>query len=71
VPVRTIGIRSDVLYPTYQQKQIRDVLLSTGGRGEYVEIDSEHGHDSFLIDLDQVGAAVATFLDDMQKEHSQ
>ena len=28
---------------------------STGGRGEYFEIDSDHGHDFFLIDLDQVG----------------
>jgi homoserine O-acetyltransferase len=68
VPVRTIGIRSDVLYPTYQQKQIRDVLQSTGGRAEYVEIDSDHGHDAFLIDLDQVGKAVTDFLEDIQKE---
>ena len=36
----TIGIRSDMLYPAYQQKQIRDVLQSAGGRAEYVEIDS-------------------------------
>jgi homoserine O-acetyltransferase len=57
-----------VLYPTYQQKQIRDVLQSTGGRAEYVEIDSDHGHDAFLIDLDQVGTAVTDFLDDIQKE---
>ena len=69
VPVRTIGIRSDVLYPNYQQKQIRDVLQSTGGRADYVEIDSDHGHDSFLIDLDQVGEAVEGFLDDVKKEH--
>ena len=69
VPVRTIGIRSDVLYPNYQQKQIRDVMQSTGGRADYVEIDSDHGHDSFLIDLDQVGVAVEGFLDDVKKEH--
>jgi homoserine acetyltransferase len=33
-----------------------------------VEIDSDHGHDAFLIDLDQVGTAVTDFLDDIQKE---
>jgi homoserine acetyltransferase len=44
------------------------MLQSTAGRGEYFEIDSDHGHDSFLIDLDQVGAVVSEFLDDVQKE---
>ena len=58
-----IGIWSDLLYPTYQQQQIRDVLRRQRHAGEYVEIDSPHGHDAFLIDLDQVGAAVADFLD--------
>ena len=33
---------------------------------EYVEIDSPHGHDAFLIDLDQVGDAVAAFLDEVE-----
>lgn len=67
VPVMSIGIRSDALYPSYQQRQIVDVVNATGGRAEYVEIDSEHGHDSFLIDLDQVGAAVSRFLDQVEK----
>ena len=29
----------------------------------YVEIDSPHGHDAFLINLDQVGEPIAEFLD--------
>ena len=60
----------DMLYPTYQQQQIRDAARTPRARrAEYVEIDSPHGHDAFLIDLDQVGDAVDDFLDDMQKEH--
>ena len=55
--------------PELPAEQIRDVLQSTGGRAEYVEIDSAHGHDAFLIDLDQVGEAVDGFLDDVKKEH--
>ena len=61
-PVLSVGISSDILYPTYQQKQIRDLINQTGGSCEYFEIDSPHGHDAFLINLDQVGRPVAEFL---------
>jgi homoserine O-acetyltransferase len=62
-PTLSIGIVSDMLYPSYQQIQIRDALVSHGVRAEYVEIDSPHGHDSFLIDLDQVAPPITRFLD--------
>jgi homoserine O-acetyltransferase len=68
VPTLAIGIWSDQLYPSYQQKQIREVLHRNGTPAEYVEIDSPHGHDSFLLDLDQVGGAVATFLESVEKD---
>ena len=61
-PVLSMGISSDILYPTYQQKQIRDIINESGGTCEYVEIDSPHGHDAFLINLDQVGKPLAEFL---------
>ena len=63
VPTLTIGIWSDMLYPSYQQRQIRDQLARQGTPCEYVEVDSPHGHDAFLINLDQVGAPLAAFLD--------
>ena len=62
-PSLVMGITSDILYPTYQQRQIHDLWLSHGLRSEYVEIDSYHGHDAFLIDLDQVGPPLRRFLD--------
>ena len=34
-----------------------------GRRRRYVEIDSPHGHDAFLINLDQLGEPIAEFLD--------
>ncbi len=61
-PVLSVGISSDILYPTYQQKQIRDMINDVGGTCEYVEIDSPHGHDAFLINLDQVGKPITEFL---------
>jgi homoserine O-acetyltransferase len=66
VPTLTMGIWSDMLYPSYQQRQIRDLIVDGGvdpADAEYVEIDSPHGHDAFLIEFDQVGAAVGHFLD--------
>ena len=36
-----------------------DVVVSknSGGEATYAEIDSPHGHDAFLIDIDQVASA--------------
>ena len=61
-PALVVGISSDILYPTYQQRQIHDLLLAGGTKSEYVEIESPHGHDGFLINLDQVGPPVQQFL---------
>lgn len=61
VPSLVLGIWSDMLYPEYQQRQIH-ALLSRGAASTYVGIDSPHGHDAFLIDVDQVGGALARFL---------
>ncbi|MEI8241092.1 MAG: homoserine O-acetyltransferase, partial [Actinomycetota bacterium] len=58
MPALVMGISSDILYPTYQQRQIAAALA----RSEYVEIDSPHGHDAFLINLDQVGTPIRQFL---------
>jgi homoserine O-acetyltransferase/O-succinyltransferase len=69
VPTLVIGIWSDILYPSYQQRQIKEVLSGQGKPAEYVEIDSPHGHDSFLIDIDQVGGATQRFLDRVEKEN--
>jgi homoserine O-acetyltransferase len=62
VPTLTMGIWSDMLYPSYQQRQICELVRQGGGSAEYLEIDSPHGHDAFLINLDQVGAPIAGFL---------
>ena len=62
-PALVIGISSDILYPAYQQQQIHAVLLSGGGDARYVEIDSPHGHDAFLINLGQVGPPLRQFIE--------
>ena len=61
-PALVIGISTDLLYPNYQQRHIDAVLRAGGNRSRYVEIDSPHGHDAFLINLDQLAEPIADFL---------
>ncbi len=68
VPTLNMGIKSDSLYPPYQQREIHELLDAQGTESRYVEIDSPHGHDAFLIDLDQVGDALTEFLDKVEKD---
>ena len=62
-PALVMGITSDILYPEYQQRQIHQVLTANGTPSEYVEIDSPHGHDAFLINLELVGPPLKRFLE--------
>ena len=59
----TIGISSDLLYPTYQQQVIHEMLGRHGVDSSLEEVDSPHGHDAFLINLDQLAAPIAGFLE--------
>lgn len=67
-PVLAVGIRSDILFPPTQQRALAGALVAAGAPATYAEIDSPHGHDAFLLDLDQVGAALAPFLETVEKQ---
>jgi homoserine O-acetyltransferase len=67
VPTLVLGISSDMLYPIYQQRQIHHLLARHGTPTELIEIDSPHGHDAFLINLDQVAEPIGAFLDEVAK----
>lgn len=62
VPNLTIGINSDILYPPYQQQHLSSLLARDGVTSEYVEIESLHGHDAFLIHFDEIGEPIRQFL---------
>jgi homoserine O-acetyltransferase len=69
-PTMAVGIWSDMLYPAYQQQQIHESLAANGVPSEYVEIDSPHGHDAFLINSDQLAEPLERFLGNASKSIS-
>jgi len=62
-PVLTLTVDSDSLYPPYQQAALRDALSSRGRLIDHVDVVSQHGHDGFLLEPAQVGAALSQLLD--------
>nr|HNH30661.1 homoserine O-acetyltransferase [bacterium] len=53
-----IGIRSDVLYPAEEQKAIARGIKNA----RYIELDSDDGHDAFLIKNELMNETIAKFL---------
>lgn len=62
VPVLMVGISSDFLYPTYQQKEVVEIRRRLGLPAYYAEIDSPFGHDAFLIEFAQLERIIKDFL---------
>jgi homoserine O-acetyltransferase len=63
VPVLSLSISTDSLYPPHQQQALHDLVVAAGGRCDYVMVDSPHGHDGFLIESESVGKALVEFLE--------
>ena len=59
-----VGVTTDILFPSRQQKEIADVMRATGTDVDYVEIDSVNGHDAFLIDDAHFSPVVRKLLDE-------
>jgi homoserine O-acetyltransferase len=62
--VLCVGIKSDILFPTDEQK----LIASNTEKAEYVEIDSFYGHDGFLIETQLVTDVVRNFWSKSYKE---
>eukprot|EP00041_Stephanoeca_diplocostata_P008847 m.132628 g.132628 ORF g.132628 m.132628 type:complete len:406 (+) comp17504_c0_seq7:293-1510(+) len=57
VPFLVVGITSDILYPVTEQQELASYL----GQGELHLIDSEEGHDGFLLEQARIGPMVERF----------
>lgn len=59
--ILAVGITSDFLFPPWQVEEIAIIGESAGVRTSYDEIESENGHDAFLIDVDQLDDMLRSF----------
>jgi homoserine O-acetyltransferase/O-succinyltransferase len=57
-PVLCVGISSDCLYLPHEVKHISDTVQNC----EYAHLESVHGHDAFLIEMDKLEPSVRDFL---------
>lgn|SRR5690606_13806438 len=62
--VLVIGIREDILFPIREQRKIHALLQRLGKRSRLKEIESDYGHDAFLIEFDEVGPPIRRFLEE-------
>ena len=58
IPILTIGINSDRLYPVTEQHELTRLLPN----GRYRELLSKHGHDAFLIEFSKLNKIIQPFL---------
>ncbi|ATQ41709.1 homoserine O-acetyltransferase MetX [Caulobacter mirabilis] len=62
-----MSFTSDWLYPTSESRHIVRALNAAGARASFVEIESDKGHDAFLLDEPVMEAALAGFLDGVER----
>jgi homoserine O-acetyltransferase len=70
--VMVIAFKSDWLYPAYQSQEIVKACKLAGVDASYCEVNSNYGHDAFLLEIEQEANLVSNFLKsvyDNREEH--
>ncbi|VUC20759.1 unnamed protein product, partial [Clonostachys rosea] len=66
-PTLVMGVASDILFPAWQQREVAEALRLAGNRNvTHIELSEEmslFGHDTFLLDLKNIGGNLQLFLD--------
>ncbi|GAA5848207.1 hypothetical protein JCM8547_004444 [Rhodosporidiobolus lusitaniae] len=64
IPTLVMGVQSDTLFPIEQQRELAECLKANGNNSVvYYELNQPWGHDTFLLDVANVGGAVKGFLE--------
>ncbi|PTS83257.1 MULTISPECIES: homoserine O-acetyltransferase MetX [unclassified Caulobacter] len=63
-----LSFTSDWLYPTPESRHIVRALTASGCRVAFVEIESDKGHDAFLLDEPVMDAALSGFLGSVERD---
>lgn len=64
-----VSYTSDWLYPSWQSKELVRALLQNDIDVTYVEIDSNYGHDAFLLEVDRLAELTRDFLKRVETTH--
>jgi homoserine O-acetyltransferase len=57
-----VSFTSDWLFPTVESKTVVRALNAAGASVSFVEIDTDGGHDAFLLDEPELFATISGFL---------
>ncbi len=66
--VRFITFTSDWLYPPLDTEIMEEILLRHQVRMEHIRVESDYGHDAFLVEYDLYAHHVSTFLAEVLAE---
>lgn len=58
-----IGVRTDILFPIEQQRELADGISSACSDIRLAELDCIRGHDSFLVDMDAFRPVICEFFE--------
>jgi homoserine O-acetyltransferase len=60
-----IGFKSDILFRSSEMMEINKILTKIGNKNHtYLEIDSDYGHDAFLVEVDKFEKQIVEILED-------
>lgn len=62
-PALVISFSSDWLFPSYMSKEIVSALRRNNVDVSYAEIQSDYGHDAFLLEVETLTRLITNFLD--------
>ena len=62
-----VSFPSDWLFPTAGNRQVADAVRAAGVAADFHEIETDRGHDAFLLDEPELFAAARGFLNDVAK----
>lgn len=57
-----VGVHEDHLFPLGQQREVAELLTAAGVPTKFVEMNSPHGHDAFLVEHEAFAQALKRFL---------
>lgn len=60
-----IGVQTDILFPLQQQRQIAEGLSRGSADVQFLPLESQEGHDAFLVDISRFGPPVSKFLSEL------